>query len=150
MLWSLSIDDGRKHIHDSPLWKCRVLSILSPTFVLGCSLLSTPLMNVKRLIDAEQDFYSAYSYSTFKSGLDQTYLRRRGMKIRIFQSVQGIQVSPLSNIRRLTYDEFLLAQLYLHSLIGKRSSKATRSVMKTLPSGPQAYDYSYDNWPPWT
>ncbi|KAH6990042.1 hypothetical protein EDB80DRAFT_729414 [Ilyonectria destructans] len=56
-----------------------------------------------------------------------------------------MQVSLLSNIQRLTYDQFLLAQLYLDSLIGKRSSEATRSVMKALPSGPQAYDYSYDN-----
>ncbi|KAI9694151.1 MAG: hypothetical protein M1822_003422 [Bathelium mastoideum] len=39
---------------------------------------------------------------------------------------------------------FLLAQLHLDSLIGKKSVKAIRSALKTLPAGSEAYNYAYD------
>ncbi|OCK95650.1 purine and uridine phosphorylase [Cenococcum geophilum 1.58] len=38
---------------------------------------------------------------------------------------------------------FLLAQLYLDSLIGKTSSKAIKTTLKKLPTGSEAYDYAY-------
>ncbi|KFZ17293.1 hypothetical protein V501_01823 [Pseudogymnoascus sp. VKM F-4519 (FW-2642)] len=38
---------------------------------------------------------------------------------------------------------FLLAQLHLDSLIGKRSPKAVRTALKSLPSGSNAYDDAY-------
>ncbi|OBT60884.1 hypothetical protein VE03_09675 [Pseudogymnoascus sp. 23342-1-I1] len=38
---------------------------------------------------------------------------------------------------------FLLAQLHLDSLIGKRSPKAVRTALKSLPSGSSAYDDAY-------
>ncbi|KFY75204.1 hypothetical protein V499_04810 [Pseudogymnoascus sp. VKM F-103] len=38
---------------------------------------------------------------------------------------------------------FLLAQLHLESLIGKRSPKAIRSALEKLPTGSEAYDYAY-------
>src|SRR6266536_2827413 len=38
---------------------------------------------------------------------------------------------------------FLLAQLHLDSLIGKRSPKAIRSAMEKLPKGSEAYDQAY-------
>ncbi|KAM0321343.1 hypothetical protein ACHAQA_010172 [Verticillium albo-atrum] len=40
---------------------------------------------------------------------------------------------------------FLLAQLYLDSLKGKRSPRAVRKVLETLHAGPQAYDRAYND-----
>ncbi|KAG7127309.1 Potassium channel AKT3 like protein [Verticillium longisporum] len=40
---------------------------------------------------------------------------------------------------------FLLAQLHLDSLKGKRSSKAVRSALSVLHAGSQAYDLAYDD-----
>lgn len=38
---------------------------------------------------------------------------------------------------------FLLAQLHLDSLIGKRAPRAIRTALKTLPTGSNAYDRAY-------
>lgn len=38
---------------------------------------------------------------------------------------------------------FLLAQLHLDSLVGKRSPKAVRAALNKLPSGSNAYDHAY-------
>jgi hypothetical protein len=40
---------------------------------------------------------------------------------------------------------FLLAQLYLNSLIGKRSTKAIRTAIAKLPTGTNVYDCAYDD-----
>ncbi|KAK4205934.1 hypothetical protein QBC37DRAFT_162144, partial [Rhypophila decipiens] len=40
---------------------------------------------------------------------------------------------------------FLLAQLHLDSLKGKRSTKAVRTTLETLQTGSQAYDRAYDD-----
>ncbi|PNY26502.1 Ankyrin repeat domain-containing protein 50 [Tolypocladium capitatum] len=40
---------------------------------------------------------------------------------------------------------FLLAQLHLHSLIGKRSPKAVRTALKSLATGSNAYDEAYND-----
>jgi hypothetical protein len=45
----------------------------------------------------------------------------------------------------LTLTRFLLAQLHLDSLIGKRSPKAVRKALEILPSGSKAYDHAYQN-----
>ena len=44
---------------------------------------------------------------------------------------------------KLSSLRFLLAQLHLESLIGKRSTKAVRAALKNLPSGSDAYDHAY-------
>jgi hypothetical protein len=38
---------------------------------------------------------------------------------------------------------FLLAQLHLDSLIGKRAPKAIRTTLQKLPTGSDAYDHAY-------
>lgn len=40
-------------------------------------------------------------------------------------------------------DRFLLAQLHLHLLEGKKSPKAIRTALKELPTVSNAYDYAY-------
>jgi hypothetical protein len=47
----------------------------------------------------------------------------------------------------LKFLRFLLARLYLDSLIGKRSPKAIRTALAILPTGSEAkaYDYAYQN-----
>ncbi|RYP20071.1 hypothetical protein DL765_002997 [Monosporascus sp. GIB2] len=52
------------------------------------------------------------------------------IKTDIVQSVQGM---------------FLLAQLHLDSLIGKRSAKAVRTALAGLPTGSGAYDHAYND-----
>lgn len=46
---------------------------------------------------------------------------------------------------KLYIHRFLLAQLYLNSLVGKRSPKAIRSALKGLSSDTQRYDSAYDD-----
>ncbi|KAF4438156.1 ankyrin repeat protein [Fusarium austroafricanum] len=41
--------------------------------------------------------------------------------------------------------QFLLAQLHLDSLIGKRSPKAIRTALAKLPTGSEAYDHAYQS-----
>ncbi|KAK4216221.1 ankyrin repeat-containing domain protein [Rhypophila decipiens] len=59
----------------------------------------------------------------------------------IFVSEETAQVE----IRARTEDvrKFLLAQLHLDSLVGKKSPKALRAALARLPSGSQAYDHAY-------
>ncbi|KAF4631531.1 hypothetical protein G7Y89_g6592 [Cudoniella acicularis] len=40
---------------------------------------------------------------------------------------------------------FLLAQLHLNSLIGKRAPKATRAALQILPTGTEAYEFAYND-----
>lgn len=49
----------------------------------------------------------------------------------------------LSRPSRLTLLRFLLAQLHLDSLIGKRSPKAIKIGLEKLPKGSEAYDHGY-------
>ncbi|KAL5331136.1 hypothetical protein ACEPPN_000665 [Leptodophora sp. 'Broadleaf-Isolate-01'] len=48
-----------------------------------------------------------------------------------------------TNIIEAVDGMFLLAQLHLDSLKGKRSPKAIRTALKTLPTGSEAYDSAY-------
>lgn len=52
---------------------------------------------------------------------------------------------PLADNRTANIIRFLLAQLHLQLLIGKRSPKAVRSVLATLPTGSDAYDSVYES-----
>ncbi|KAF7507240.1 hypothetical protein GJ744_010798 [Endocarpon pusillum] len=49
-----------------------------------------------------------------------------------------------TEIVRSTDGMFLLAQLHLESLVGRKSPTALRKVLKSLPTGPGAYDRAYD------
>jgi hypothetical protein len=44
----------------------------------------------------------------------------------------------------LTLLRFLLAQLHLDSLVGRRSPKAIRIALEKLPQGSEAYDHAYE------
>jgi hypothetical protein len=46
-------------------------------------------------------------------------------------------------MKRTNFDRFLLAQLHLDSLIGKRSPKAVLAALTKLSTGSKAYDYAY-------
>lgn len=48
---------------------------------------------------------------------------------------------PFKSLANTT--RFLLARLYLDSLIGKRAPKAIRHALKKLPTGSEAYDHVY-------
>jgi hypothetical protein len=67
------------------------------------------------------------------------------IKTRIIQSVQGMCVVSIHLYRdeTLMCPKFLLAQLYLNSLIGKISAKAVRTAITKLRTGSDAYDYAY-------
>src|SRR6266576_6449832 len=46
-------------------------------------------------------------------------------------------------LSKLMLFRFLLAQLHLGSLIGKRSPKAIKTTLRKFPAGSEAYDYAY-------
>jgi ankyrin repeat protein len=66
-------------------------------------------------------------------------------KSAIIEAVDGMYVSSTLSERTTTANttRFLLAQLHLDSLIGKRSPKAIKLALKELPTGSGAYDYAY-------
>jgi hypothetical protein len=56
------------------------------------------------------------------------------------------RLSILFNFQNRTkFVRFLLAQLHLDSLIGKKSIKAVRVALENLPAGSKAYDHAYNN-----
>ncbi|OCK74144.1 hypothetical protein K432DRAFT_430203, partial [Lepidopterella palustris CBS 459.81] len=57
---------------------------------------------------------------------------------------QDLQQEIKTEIVKAVDGMFLLAQLHLDSLIGKKSIKTVRSALKKLPAGSGAYDYAYD------
>ncbi|KAI5865298.1 hypothetical protein GGS23DRAFT_594839 [Durotheca rogersii] len=56
-----------------------------------------------------------------------------------------LQEEIKSEIIKAVDGMFLLAQLHLDSLIGKRSPKAVRTALVKLPRGSEAYDRAYDD-----
>ncbi|KAH8586052.1 ankyrin repeat protein, partial [Bisporella sp. PMI_857] len=54
-----------------------------------------------------------------------------------------LQEKIKSEIVKVVDGMFLLAQLHLHSLIGKRSPKSVRAALERLPTGSEAYDQAY-------
>ncbi|KAL2014011.1 hypothetical protein VTN00DRAFT_1536 [Thermoascus crustaceus] len=77
----------------------------------------------------------AYLYCNFRQRHEQTLedllasvLKQLEIKTELIKAVDGL---------------FLLAQLHLHSLIGKKSPKAVRDALKRLPTGSAAYYHAY-------
>ncbi|OQE93683.1 hypothetical protein PENNAL_c0005G05905 [Penicillium nalgiovense] len=56
-----------------------------------------------------------------------------------------LQTEISTNITRAVDGMFLLAQLYLNCLVGKRSPKAIRSALKDISSSTKQYDSAYTN-----
>jgi ankyrin repeat protein len=72
---------------------------------------------------------------------------QKEIKTAIINAVDGMYVPPLlPECTKLANSivRFLLAQLHLDSLIGKRSPKAIRIVLEKLPEGSEAYDHAYN------
>ncbi|KAM7220562.1 Ankyrin repeat-containing domain protein [Rhypophila decipiens] len=56
---------------------------------------------------------------------------------------QALQGEILEAVETAVDGMFLLAQLHLDSLVGKKSPKALRAALARLPSGSQAYEHAY-------
>jgi hypothetical protein len=70
------------------------------------------------------------------------------IKTEVVRSAEGMHVCSLPFTIQsvvLTYFRFLLAQLHLDSLIGRRSPWHVRTALKTLPTGAAAYDHAYED-----
>ncbi len=66
------------------------------------------------------------------------------IKTNIVKAVDGMYVFYFENKPSYTNStRFLLAQLYLESLTGKKSPKAIRTSLENLATGSRAYDYAY-------
>jgi hypothetical protein len=65
------------------------------------------------------------------------------IKTDITNAVDGMYVVLKILVANAYTLRFLLAQLYLDSLKGKKSPKAIRTALKKLPTGSEAYDYAY-------
>ncbi|KAL2008399.1 hypothetical protein VTN00DRAFT_8381, partial [Thermoascus crustaceus] len=75
----------------------------------------------------------------------QSYLDGQMFRLPSFVSRNlDLQREIKSSISEAVKGMFLLAQLYLDSLIGKRSPRAIRTALQKLPSGSEAYDYAYN------
>ena len=68
---------------------------------------------------------------------------REEIKTKIAKAVDGMYVANYCHKKYTNFARFLLAQLHLDSLIGKKSPKALRTALETLPTGSEAYDDSY-------
>ncbi|KAF5711848.1 transient receptor potential channel pyrexia [Fusarium mundagurra] len=93
---------------------------------------STNILATSRYIpEIKEKFRKAVSLKIRASEPDNKPELQEEIKTRILESVQGM---------------FLLAQLHLDSLVGKRSPKAVRTILKALPSNSntsKAYDKAY-------
>ncbi|CZR64265.1 related to ankyrin [Phialocephala subalpina] len=66
------------------------------------------------------------------------------IKTNIVNAVDGMYVDYFGCLSNRAYStRFLLAQLHLDSLIGKRSPKAVQTALKNLVKGSAAYDHAY-------
>jgi ankyrin repeat protein len=94
--------------------------------------------DVRKYLDGQM-----YQLPTFVSGNSEL---QEEIKNGIVHSVHGMYVTDsqtLTCMRVLMRFRFLLAQLHLNSLIGKKSPKALRAALEKLPSGSEAYDRAY-------
>jgi ankyrin repeat protein len=68
------------------------------------------------------------------------------IKTKIVNAIDGMYVDYFECLSNRAYStRFLLAQLHLDSLIGKRSPKAIQTALKNLVKGSAAYDYAYND-----
>ncbi|MCJ1284853.1 hypothetical protein MMC26_004190 [Xylographa opegraphella] len=63
----------------------------------------------------------------------------------IVKAVDGMYVASSLFQTPADLNRFLLAQLHIHSLKGKRAPTAVRDALKKLPTGTEAYDYAYSD-----
>jgi hypothetical protein len=93
--------------------------------------------DVKRYLDGQ----SSRLPSFVRRNLDM----QEQIKAEIVKAVEGMYaLSHLAMLeKRANIARFLLAQVHLESLIGKRSPKAIRAALEKLPTGSEAYDYAY-------
>jgi len=68
------------------------------------------------------------------------------VKTNIAQAIDGIYVVYFKyKLNQVNFTRFLLAQLHLESLTGKRAPKAVRAALKNLATGCGAYDSAYED-----
>ena len=68
------------------------------------------------------------------------------IKTNIVNAIDGMYVVYFEHqLNNANLTRFLLAQLHLESLTGKRSPKAIRAALKSLATGYGAYDHAYEN-----
>ncbi|PSN58640.1 hypothetical protein BS50DRAFT_627129 [Corynespora cassiicola Philippines] len=64
----------------------------------------------------------------------------------IVKAIDGMYVIPYNVLKNLSdCTRFLLAQLHLNSLKGKRAPTAVRDALKKLPTGTESYDCAYSD-----
>jgi ankyrin repeat protein len=64
----------------------------------------------------------------------------------IVKAIDGMYVAPYNVVEDpINYTRFLLAQLHLNSLKGKRAPTAVRDALKKLPTGTESYDRAYSD-----
>ncbi|RDW79059.1 ankyrin repeat domain-containing protein [Aspergillus mulundensis] len=72
------------------------------------------------------------------------YLRSQLSRLPSFVSRnKELQCEIIAEVSKAVGGMFLLAKLHLDSLVGKRSQKALRTALKSLPTGSNAYDSAY-------
>ncbi|KFY37326.1 hypothetical protein V494_04800 [Pseudogymnoascus sp. VKM F-4513 (FW-928)] len=95
--------------------------------------------------DIVEEFHGATSLEIIASEGDvRRYLDGQIQRLPSFvRRNPGLQEQIKTEIVVAVAGMFLLAQLHVESLIGKRSTKAVKEALKKLPTGSEAYDYAY-------
>ncbi|KAN0102723.1 hypothetical protein V8E51_011036 [Hyaloscypha variabilis] len=109
----------------------------------GANLFATsrPISSIEKVFEGKSKLEIRATEDDIRRYLEGHMIRLPGF---VAQSLE-LQEEIKKDIVKAVEGMFLLAQLYLDSLTGKRSPKAVRATLKNLAIGSGAYDHAYEN-----
>jgi len=109
----------------------------------GANLFATsrPISSIEREFEGNSMLEIRASEGDVRRYLDGHMFRLPGFVARSLERQEEIKM----DIIKAADGMFLLAQLHLESLTGKRSPKAIRAALKNLATGSGAYDHAYED-----
>ncbi|KAH8672580.1 hypothetical protein BGZ60DRAFT_373737, partial [Tricladium varicosporioides] len=100
---------------------------------------SRPLSSIEKEFTGNSKLEIRASEEDVRRYLDSHLFRLPGFVARSLELQEEIKTAIINTVNGM----FLLAQLHLESLTGKRSPKAVRAALKNLATGSRAYDHAY-------
>ncbi|KAG9229619.1 hypothetical protein BJ875DRAFT_537610 [Amylocarpus encephaloides] len=100
---------------------------------------SRPLSSIEKVFEGNSKLEIRVSEEDVREYLDGYLFQLPGFVARNLELQEEIKTAIVHAISGM----FLLTQLHLKSLIGKRSPKAVRAALKNLATGSGAYDHAY-------
>ncbi|KAH8786634.1 hypothetical protein BGZ57DRAFT_817784, partial [Hyaloscypha finlandica] len=102
---------------------------------------SRPISSIEKEFEGISKLEIRASEEDVQKYLDGHLFRLPGFVARSLELQEEIKTEVIRAVDGM----FLLAQLHLESLTGKRSPKALRAALKSLATGSGAYDYAYED-----